>query len=101
MLRSLARRKLSVLGLGVAAVAALSAMTLVAYSTVELARFKRAETQRAVVIESAGQVLEPGVSVRAIDLANTLARLGYAETKAAPTARGQFRRGVESWDIRL
>ena len=76
-------------------------MALVAYSTVELSRFGHAETQRAVFIHSAGQALEPGVSVRAIDLAGILARLGYTETKAAPTAPGQYRRAGGIWDIYL
>src|SRR5580765_3101873 len=101
MMKALLARKLSVIGLGAAGVLLLSAMALVAYSTVELARFGHAETQRAVFIHSSGQALEPGVSVRAIDLASILARLGYAETKAAPTAPGQYRRAGASWDIYL
>ena len=52
-------------------------------------------------IHSAGQALEPGVSVRAIDLASILARLGYTETKAAPSAPGQYRRAGGIWDIYL
>ena len=101
MMRALFARKLSIIGLGLAGIVFLSAMALVAYSTVELARFGRAETQRAVFIHSAGQALEPGVSVRAIDLAGILARLGYTETKAAPTAPGQYRRAGGIWDIHL
>jgi len=101
MMKALFARKLSVIGLGAAGVLLLSAMALVAYSTVELARFGHAETQRAVFIHSSGQALEPGVSVRAIDLASILARLGYAETKAAPTAPGQYRRAGGTWDIYL
>ena len=80
MIKALYARKLSIIGLGLAGVVFLSAMALVAYSTVELSRFSHAETQRAVFIHSAGQALEPGVSVRPIDLAGTLARLKYAET---------------------
>ena len=101
MIKALYARKLSIIGLGVAGVVFLSAMALVAYSTVELSRFSHAETQRAVFIHSAGQALEPGVSVRAIDLAGILARLGYTETKAAPTAPGQYRRAGGIWDIYL
>ena len=101
MIKALYARKLSIVGLGLAGVVFLSAMALVAYSTVELSRFGHAETQRAVFIHSAGQALGPGVSVRAIDLQGVLARLGYTETKAAPTAPGQYRRGGGVWDIYL
>ena len=101
MIKALSARKLSIVGLGLAGVVFLSAMALVAYSTVELSRFSHAETQRSVFIHSAGQALEPGVSVRAIDLASILARLGYTETKAAPTAPGQYRRAGGIWDIYL
>jgi penicillin-binding protein 1B len=101
MIKALYARKLYIVGLGVAGVVVLSAMALVAYSTVELARFGHAETQRAVFIHSAGQALEPGVSVRAIDLVGILARLGYTETKAVPTAPGQYRRAGGAWDIYL
>ena len=101
MMKALFARKLSIIGLGLAGIVLLSVMALVAYSTVELARFGRAETQRAVFIHSAGQSLEPGVSVRAIDLAGILARLGYIETTAAPTAPGQYRRAGGIWDIYL
>ena len=101
MIKVLYARKVAIIGLGLAGVVFLSAMALVAYSTVELSRFSRAETQRAVFIHSAGQALEPGVSVRAIDLAGILGRLGYTETKAAPTAPGQYRRAGGIWDIHL
>jgi penicillin-binding protein 1B len=101
MIKALYARKLSIVGLGLAGVIVLSAMALVAYSTVELSRFGHAETRRAVFIHSAGQALEPGVSVRAIDLGGILARLGYTETKAAPTAPGQYRRAGGVWDIYL
>jgi len=101
MIKALYARKLSIVALGLAGALCLSAMALVAYSTVELARFGHAETQRAVFIHSAGQALEPGVSVRAIDLVGILARLGYTETKAVPTASGQYRRAGGAWDIYL
>lgn len=97
----ISRKKLSVIGIGTAAVLFVTVMALVAYSTVELARFERAEIRRAVFIHAAGQALEPGTSVRAIDLPGTLARLGYAETKVTPTAPGQFRRAGGAWDISL
>ena len=100
-MRTLRRPKLAVIGLGFALVTTLSVMALVAYSAVELGRFERAEIRRAVFIHAAGQVLAPGVNVRAIDLSGTLARLGYAETKTAPTAAGQYRRAGAVWDIAL
>ena len=72
---------------------------LAVYSSVELARFARAEGRRAVIVYAAGQALDPGVHVRLIDLAGTLARLGYIETRSLPAAPGQFRRTTAAWDI--
>jgi hypothetical protein len=100
-MRALLRRKPIIVSLGVAGSLLLSVMALVASSTVELRRFERAETRRAVFIHAAGQALAPGTSVRAIDLPGTLARLGYTETKTAPTAPGQYRRAGGVWDIFL
>ena len=100
-MRALLPRKPTIVGLGLAGALLLSAMALVAYSTVELVRFERVETRRAVFIHAAGQALAPGTSVRAIDLPGTLARLGYTETKTAPTAPGQYRRAGGVWDIFL
>ena len=62
------------------------------YSVVELARFERADARRSTFIYAAAQSLAPGVHVQRIALATTLARLGYAETRAAPSAPGHFRR---------
>src|SRR5262245_54436730 len=100
-MRALLRRRLTIVGLGLGAVAAVTIVGLVVYSTMEIARFERAETRRAVTIHAAGQVLAPGTSVRAIDLQGTLARLGYSETRGAPAAPGQFRRASGVWDIAL
>jgi penicillin-binding protein 1B len=44
-------------------------------------------------------MLEPGVNVRAIDLAGTLARLKYAEIRGTPAVPGQFRRSPTTWEI--
>jgi 1A family penicillin-binding protein len=74
---------------------------LSAYSLVELARFARAEGRAAVTIYAAGQTLSRGVHVRMIDLAGTLKRLGYGETKAPAVTPGQFRRTPAAWDIAL
>jgi hypothetical protein len=71
------------------------------YSSIELARFERADARRATFIYAAGQSLAPGVHVQRVGLAATLGRLGYVETRSAPSSPGQFRRGGGSWDIYL
>jgi penicillin-binding protein 1B len=81
--------------------ALLLAAAVAAYSTVELARFEQAELERAVFVHAAGQVLGRGVHVRLVDLAGTLGRLGYNETRVLPTGPGQFRRGAAAWDVVL
>ena len=89
------------LGLILGLVVALALVGLVVYSTVELERFGRAETRRTTYLYAAGQPLTAGVNVRAIDLASTLSRLRYAETRQNPVAPGQFRRTAGAWDIYL
>ena len=74
---------------------------LAVYSAIELARFARAESRAAVIIYAAGQTLSRGVHIRIVDLAGTLRRLGYVETKAPPAVSGQFRRTPVMWDIAL
>ena len=71
------------------------------YSVVELARFERADARRSTFIYAAAQSLAPGVHVQRIALATTLARLGYAETRAAPSAPGHFRRLGGDWEVYL
>ena len=78
-----------------------AAMALFIYSAAELARFARAEAGRTTVIYTSGQSLSPGTHVRLVDLAGTLERLGYAETRTPPTAPGQFYRGATAWEILL
>jgi penicillin-binding protein 1B len=85
--------------MALAAVCALAVVVI--YAGIELARFERSETRRAVFVYAAGQRLAPGVNVRAVDLAGTLARLGYVETRAQVTGPGQFRRAGNVWDILL
>ena len=87
------------LAFGLAGLILLPAMMLAVYSSIELSRFARVEAQRAVIVYAAGQPLGPGVHIRLIDLAGTLARLGYTETRNAPTAPGQFRRTTVGWNI--
>jgi penicillin-binding protein 1B len=53
------------------------------------------------VIYAAGRLLVPGVSVDAADLAGSLRRLGYRETRDAPTRPGQFRRTEGAWQLFL
>src|SRR5262245_29452688 len=89
------------IALGLAISAMLGVLTVGIYSASELARFDRAQSRREVVIYAGGQVLAPGVSVRAVDLAGTLARLGYVETRFQPRVPGQFQRSDSGWDIAL
>jgi penicillin-binding protein 1B len=79
----------------------LAALALVVYSWVELARFERVEARRTAFVYAAPQALAPGVHVRLADLAGTLARLHYTETREAPKAPGQFRRSATAWDLSL
>ena len=97
----LTRGKLTAAALGLGGLLLLSMLALAAYSSIELARFERMESRRAVVVYAAGQTLSRGTHVRMIDLAGTLGRLGYVETRALPTARGQFRRTSDAWDVSL
>jgi 1A family penicillin-binding protein len=87
--------------LGLGGFAALGISALGVHTAVELSRFNRAEVRQTILIHAAGQPLEPGVSVRAVDLAGTLMRLGYVETRMAPSAPGQFRRASTVWEIAL
>ncbi len=77
----------------------MTAVAVAIYSGVELARFEREEARRATLVYAEGQRLVPGVSVRAVDLAAILGRLGYSEVRGGVTAPGQYRRGAASWEI--
>ena len=79
--------------------AALAALAV--YSWVELARFERVEARRTAFVYAAPQTLAPGVHVRLADLAGTLARLHYMETRASPRAPGQFRLTASRWELSL
>ena len=94
-------RRVTVLLLAAAGVGALAIIALATYSAVELHRFRRAEVGRATLIYAAPQALQPGVDVRRIDLAGTLGRLRYRETRGAPAAPGEYRRAAGAWDIYL
>ncbi|MGH7279189.1 MAG: PBP1A family penicillin-binding protein [Candidatus Rokuibacteriota bacterium] len=87
--------------LALAAVAGLLIAGLLGYSALALARFERSEARRATFVYAAGQPLIRGLHVRLVDLAGTLVRLKYTETKGPPAAPGQFRRSAAAWDIVL
>ena len=82
-----------------AAMVGLGLVILGVYSSIELSRFVRAEGRRATYIYAAGQPLAPGTHVRLVDLAGTLGRLGYTETRTAPASPGQFSRSGSVWEI--
>ena len=92
---------LRTLALAAAIVFAVGGLTLVAYSWTELARFERVEARRTAFVYAAPQPLAPGVHVRLADLAGTLARLHYTETRDAPQAPGQYLRRPTEWQISL
>jgi penicillin-binding protein 1B len=94
-------KRLAVLLLAVTGLGALAVTALAAYSAIELHRFQRAEVGRATLIYAAPPPLHPGVDVRRIDLAGTLGRLRYRETRGAPAAPGEYRRAGGAWDIYL
>ncbi len=91
------RQLLAVVAAAVAGALPLGALAV--YSALQLARFDRDEVQRSTVVYASPLVLRPGVHVGRIDLAGTLSRLGYRETRDQPRAPGQFRRSGESWEI--
>ena len=94
-------RRLRLLGLATLALLAVLVAAVVTYSSVALARFGRVEARRATLMYAAPQPLVAGLHVRRTDLAGTLARLKYAETRATPTAPGQYRRAGNVWEIYL
>ena len=94
-------RKWSVVGLALGVAVSVLLVWTIVYSVIELARFGRAEGRRATLVYSQGQPLGPGVNIRLVDLAGTLARLKYTETRTPPTAPGQFQRAGGAWEIFL
>jgi len=96
-----AGRRLGILILlGLAGVVGLALLALVVYSAMELARFDRVEARRAALVYAMPQPLAVGVNVKVVDLAATLARLSYTETRGEPEP-GHFRRDGAAWDIHL
>ena len=94
-------RRLRLIGLATLVLLAVLIAALVAYSSVALARFGRVEARRSTLMYAAPQPLVAGVHVRRVDLAGTLARLKYAETRETPKAPGQYRRAGAVWEIYL
>jgi penicillin-binding protein 1B len=95
------RRRLTLVALGAASLALLALVALAIYSSIELARFDRVEVRRGALVYAAPQPLALGVHIRLTDLAGTLARLSYTETRSAPSAPGQYRRANGTWEIYL
>jgi penicillin-binding protein 1B len=93
--------KWAVAGLVLLGLLAVLLLSVVSYTAVELARFERAQARRPAMVYAAGQWLGPGVNVRAVDLAGTLERLRYVETRTRPVTPGQFQRRKDGWEIVL
>jgi len=93
--------RLRLLAVGAGALVVIALITVAIYSSLALARFERVEERRATFVYAAPQPLVAGVHVRRVDLAGTLARLKYADSRAAVPAPGQFRRVGSGWEIHL
>jgi penicillin-binding protein 1B len=94
-------RRWRLLGLGGATLLAVLLVGLAAYSSLELARFARVEARRATYVFAAPQALVPGLHVGRADLAGTLARLKYVQTRGQPAVPGQYRRAGNAWEVYL
>jgi penicillin-binding protein 1B len=86
-------------GLGLLALVGLFLVALVIYTATELRRFERAEARRGTLVYTGGQWVGPGVNLRVVNLAGSLERLRYAETRGRPGAPGQFQRRPDGWEI--
>jgi penicillin-binding protein 1B len=95
------RRRATLALLGLGGLAALALLALMTYSAVELARFDRVEVRRAALVYAMPQPLAVGVHIKIADLAGTLTRLSYTETRGQPEAPGQFHRAGGAWEIHL
>ena len=80
---------------------AAATIAIVTYSSIALARFERVEERRATFVYAAAQPLVPGLHVRRADLAGTLARLKYVDSRSAAPVPGQYRRLANAWEIHL
>ena len=97
----LSRTRLGLLAVAAAAILGVMLVALAIYSSIELARFERVEERRATFVYAAPQPLVPGLHVRRVDLAGTLARLKYLDSQGAVPTPGQFRRVGGTWEIHL
>ena len=95
------RRRVAAVLLVLMALVGVAVFSLTVYSAVELARFDRVEARRAALVYAMPQALAAGVQVKIADLAGTLTRLSYTETRGEPAMPGQFRRIGSGWDIHL
>jgi penicillin-binding protein 1B len=96
-----AERRWALVGLGLLTGVGLLLVALVIYTATELRRFERAETRRGTLVYAGGQWVGPGVNLRVVDLAGSLARLRYAESRGRPRGPGQFQRRADGWEIVL
>ena len=97
----LPRRRLALTGLVLVALLGVLLVGVAVYSSVALARFERVEERRATFVYAAPQPLVTGVHVRRVDLAGTLTRLKYVDSRGAPPVPGQYRRITGGWEIHL
>ena len=95
------RRRGTRIAIGLAGILGLALVALLVYSAVELARFDRVEVRRAALVYAMPQPLAVGVHVKLADLAGTLTRLSYTETRGEPDVPGHFRRNGTAWEIHL
>jgi penicillin-binding protein 1B len=96
-----AERRWALVALGLLAVVGLLLVALVVYTATELRRFERQETRRGTLVYAGGQWVGPGVNLRVVDLASSLARLRYVEARGRPRGPGQFQRRADGWEIVL
>jgi penicillin-binding protein 1B len=94
-------RRWALVGLALVAVVGLLLVALIVYTATELRRFERAETRRGTLVYAGGQWVGAGVNVRVVDLAGSLARLRYVESRGRPRGPGQFQRRADGWEIML
>ncbi len=95
------RRRLVVVALAAGVVLVALAGALAIHSWLMLSRFARAEARRSTLVYASPQALAPGINVRGVDLAGTLARLKYVESRGVPATPGQWRRTAGAWEIHV
>jgi len=96
-----AERRWALAALSFLAVVGLLLVALVVYTATELRRFERQEARRGTLVYAGGQWVGPGVNLRVVDLAGSLGRLRYVESRGRPRGPGQFQRRADGWEIVL